>query len=548
MVSVWHAIAKAEFLVWSSRFRRFRFVVLPIIYMAVFGWALFIAPIVMNFIVTSFLGEAEMLLSIVYPGLLRSAMLFLFMLVMIGPISNSLEEIKIGQWEILLSNNVRTRDILLGTYLAKIPVFGLLVFILAPVIISPFAIIYEVSIIGQFMMYLIVLAFALVTLWISNILGTMIQAKLGDSPRGNDIAKGFSWLMIIFIAIPGMALLYFMDSFAATMSIELALFLPSTWGADLLTWASLLCSEAYIPASTLLNFESILCFSPLVTLGIFVVFSLSVVYLGLQAGDRLFVIGAGARTERVVTIKKENIIYRGLRRILPRSFGIIVLTSLKDFTRKMQNVSKLIYAMFLTIVIPILMSSGVIGPEINDPNFIPILSIVTSSLMLGIFSGITFGGVGFMDSQDQLWILKGTPNGDLRFIAGRVFSYILFALPIAFIPSTTSWLILGHDTQVYLLMFLNIFLVIVASVFVGIGVTAFNPSYDDTKSGAFTINTIVTILILLITMMVSLIIGMRTIFAEVNLIVAIVLCSIPVPIIGVIILAIGSIRMYLRDG
>ncbi|MFW9931063.1 MAG: hypothetical protein ACFFDR_00190, partial [Candidatus Thorarchaeota archaeon] len=523
MVSVWHAIAKAEFLVWSSRFRRFRFVVLPIIYMAVFGWALFIAPIVMNFIVTSFLGEAEMLLSIVYPGLLRSAMLFLFMLVMIGPISNSLEEIKIGQWEILLSNNVRTRDILLGTYLAKIPVFGLLVFILAPVIISPFAIIYEVSIIGQFMMYLIVLAFALVTLWISNILGTMIQAKLGDSPRGNDIAKGFSWLMIIFIAIPGMALLYFMDSFAATMSIELALFLPSTWGADLLTWASLLCSEAYIPASTLLNFESILCFSPLVTLGIFVVFSLSVVYLGLQAGDRLFVIGAGARTERVVTIKKENIIYRGLRRILPRSFGIIVLTSLKDFTRKMQNVSKLIYAMFLTIVIPILMSSGVIGPEINDPNFIPILSIVTSSLMLGIFSGITFGGVGFMDSQDQLWILKGTPNGDLRFIAGRVFSYILFALPIAFIPSTTSWLILGHDTQVYLLMFLNIFLVIVASVFVGIGVTAFNPSYDDTKSGAFTINTIVTILILLITMMVSLIIGMRTIFAEVNLIVAIVL-------------------------
>ncbi len=547
MTSAWRAIAKAEFLVSTSRFRRFRLLVLPLIYMIAIGWALLIAPMVMDYVLGFFISDFETLLAIAFPGLLRSAMLFLFMLVMIGPISNSLEEIKIGQWEIIISNNVRTRDILLGTYLAKIPVFGLLVFILAPVIVSTFAIVYEVSVLGQFLMYLVILSFTLITLWISNIVGTMIQAKLGDSPRGNDIAKGFSWLVVIFIAIPGMALLYFMESFATTMNLNLALLLPSTWSADLLTWLALYLNDAYIPASTLLNFESILFLSPVITIGLYALFSFGVLHLGLQVSDKLFTISAGARTERIVTIKKENIIYRFLRKALPKNFGIIVLTSLKDFTRKMQNSSKLIYALFLTSLMPVIISSGFFGDRIDDPLFMPIITILTTSLMLGIFSGITFGGVGFIDSRDQLWILKSVPRGDFRFIAGRVFSYLLLTIPLAFIPSTVSFIILTQDLQTYLVTFLIILIVVCSAVFVGIGVTALNPSYTDTKSQAFTINTVATILIMMGTWIASIIVCFKMLLLE-SVLLGFVISGIPLLIVALSVLLLGSLRMHLKEG
>jgi len=515
--------------------------------MLVIGWALFIAPMIMDYVLGFLLSDFELVLAIAFPGLLRSVMLFLFMLVMIGPISNSLEEIRIGQWEIIISNNVRTRDILIGSYLAKIPVFGLLVFILAPIIISTFAIIYEVTILGQFLMYLVVFSFTLITLWVSNIIGTMIQTKLGDSARGNDLAKGFSWLVIIFIAIPGMALLYFMESFATMMNLNLALLLPSTWSADLLTWLALYLSDGYIPASMLLNYESILVLSPLLTLCVYTLFSFLVLYLGIQISDKLFTIGAGARTERIVTIKKENIIYRALRRALPRNFGVIVLTSLKDFTRKMQNTSKLIYALFLTSLMPLIISSGFFGDRINDPLFIPIITIMMASLMLGIFSGITFGGVGFIDSRDQLWILKSAPHGDFHFIAGRVFSYLLLAFPLAIIPSTFSFIILSQDLYTYLLTFLNVFMVVCSAVLVGIGVTALNPSYTDTKSGAFTINSIATILTIIVTWVASVIVGFKILQFD-NPLLGIVICGLPLPIVSLAILLLGSLRMHLRAG
>ena len=63
MVSAWYAIAKAEFLVWSSRFRRFRPLVLTLLYAAVIGWALIIAPTIMNYVVILFLSDLELLLA-----------------------------------------------------------------------------------------------------------------------------------------------------------------------------------------------------------------------------------------------------------------------------------------------------------------------------------------------------------------------------------------------------------------------------------------------------------------------------------------------------
>ncbi len=548
MVSAWKAIARAEFLVRTSRIRRFRIVVLPVILTCVLGWALFIAPAIMNLIVGRFLVDFENILEIALPGLVRSMMFFLFMLVMVGPISNSLEEIRIGQWEILLSNNVKTRDMLVGSFLAKIPLFGLVIFIIAPILISPFAIVYNVSVLGLLIMYSILLSFAIVTLWISNILGTMIQSKLGHSHRGNDLAKGFSWIVIILIAIPGMALIYFMDTIATLMNLETFLLLPSTWSADLLTWTALLFSNSYIPASSLLNYESILSFPFFVPLCLNILLAIVVAGLGVRAADKLFTIKAGARTERIVSVRSENILFRGIRRLFPRRFGSLVVTSLKDFTRKMQNMSKLIYAFFITLIFPFLLQSGVFSDKISDPLFPAIMSMLITSVFLGIFSGITFGGVGFLDSKAQMWMLKSAPHGELRFIGARVISYVLLAIPLAIIPSTVYWLLIFQDISEYLMMIAQLLMVIISAIFIGIGVTSLNPSYEDTKSGAFTLNSIATIILILGSLFGGIFLGIPLLREAENVLFAIMYSSLLLPVVASCILCIGATRMFLHEG
>ena len=77
----------------------------------------------------------------------------------------------------------------------------------------------------------------------------------------------------------------------------------------------------------------------------------------------------------------------------------------------------------------------------------------------------------------------------------------------------------------------------------GIGITAFNPSYEDTSSSAFTINTTVTIFVTMASMMVSVILGILTVIGERSYALGVLYASVPWVIVGVPILIIGVIRL-----
>ncbi|MGD2072157.1 MAG: hypothetical protein PVG65_01540, partial [Candidatus Thorarchaeota archaeon] len=186
----WFHIAKAEFYVLTASVRKHRAVTTAILYILAFVWAVILAPMLIWGFITRLMpiGEIQLLLQIVFPGLMRTVVLFLWVMLLLFPLSYALQEIKIGQWEIFLSNDVSTRDILVGTFLGKIPLYGLVTMIFAPIVISPFMMAFEVSLIGQALVYTILAVMVLVTIWLSNFITGIIQSKLGDSPRGNDLA------------------------------------------------------------------------------------------------------------------------------------------------------------------------------------------------------------------------------------------------------------------------------------------------------------------------------------------------------------------------
>jgi hypothetical protein len=542
-LSSWRAIAKAEILVSSAKLRRSRKVFGTLIGIFVLLWALYIAPLVVSFLLVEFGEGFNIILGNSFPGLMRSIMLLLWLAVTIIPLSNALEEVKIGQWEIMLSNNVSTRDILIGTFLAKIPLYGLVTLFLSPILLSAFIIIYEISIIGQLLMYGMLVLLALGSLWFSNVLAAGIQSKLGQSARGNDIAKALSWAIIPIVAIPGMALAYFMPVFAEIMGLNYFLLLPSSWAADFITWMAVSFNGVNLPASFVANIANWLFIPALLDFALVVGFVLVLIGIGFVAADRFFVMKSGARTETIVTVGKENLFIRGVRRVLPQRFGVLVAMSLKDFGRKAQNLSKLGYGLFLVILMPVIMKFSGMGQMIGDPYFEIIMTMLTTGMMMTIFGAISFGGVGFMDSKAQMWIFKSNPKGESRFIMARLTSYFLLGLPYALVPAVTTTFILGLTITQAVLLSTFSYCAICSAAMIGIGVTAANPTYSDTKSGAFVINSVATIVIAMIAMMIGIIPGILTIIKNRDLLLGIFYCAVPPPIVGLIIVGIGAFRM-----
>ena len=533
------AIAKAEYFAQISRFHRRRTAFIAAL--AFFGvvWALFITPWLVSMFLDWLGAEFEALLMIALPGVMRAVILMLWVMVFVFPISNALQEIKIGQWEIILSHNVSTRALLFGTFAGKIPTYGLLVLFLAPVLITPFATVFQVSVLGQVLIYGVVFIVTLSTLWFSTVICTAIQAKLGESPRGKDIAKVLSIVVGLVFIIPFYGLMYFAESFAAIMGLDVFQVLPFTWGADLITWTIIHFNGMNLPTVVINTFETILGFNPLLNIVLLGVFSVGMIGVGFITADRLFRFGIGARAGKITTVGPENLFLRGLRRLIPGPFGVLVVTSFKDLTRKMQNLAQLGLGLAMAVFLPIIQQHLFT----NDLPLFLILLVV--SLIMGIFSGLVFGGIGFLESQDQLWIIKSAPKGVTKFVKARLTEAFILAIPLAILPSVIVSIIAGLGIGELLLVLGNTYVMICGGVLVATGITANNPSYEDTKSSAFTTNKMVSMMIISFTPQGLLFVAifLRAFWIIDNIVYFILANSLPIIFLGLALCFIGTRRL-----
>jgi len=532
------AIAKAEYFAQMSRFHRRRTVFMVAMALLGVAWAFIITPWLVSMFLNGLGTQFEALLMVSLPGVMRGVILMFWAMVFIFPISRALQEIKIGQWEIILSQNVSTRSLLFGTFAGKIPTYGLMVLYLAPVLITPFAQVFQVSLLGQTLSYIVIFLVAISTLWFSTVVCTAIQAKLGESSRGNDIAKGLSVGLGLIFIIPFYGLMYFSESFAEILGLDVFLLFPFTWGADLITWTTLHFNGLNLPVTIVDAFETMLVLPALLDVLLLGVFSIGMVGVGFASAGRFFNFGTGKQT-KVKTVGPENVFLRGLRRLLPGPFGVLVVTSFKDFTRKFQNVSQLALGLAMAVALPIIQQHLFT----NDvPLFLIVLMV---SLVMGIFSGMIFGGIGFLESQDQLWIMKSAPKGVSKFVKARLTEAFLFAIPLAILPAVVVSIIVELGISELLLVLGNTYVMICGGVLVATGITANNPAYEDTKSSAFTTNKMISMMIISFTPQGILFaaIFFRAFWIIDNIFYFILANSLPIILMGIVLCFIGTKRL-----
>ena len=491
MVRTWLAIATAEFQVLTSSLRGNRKLYTGILYAIVLVWATVIAPMVFNAVLSAIfpMHVLRPMLMGIFPGLMRTVGLFIWLILLLFPLSMALQEIKIGQWEIFLSNNVRTRDIMAGTFLGKIGLYGLIIVAIAPLLISPFMLAFEVSVIGQLLVYGAVTLLAMGTIWLSNFLTSLVQARLGDSSRGNDIAKALAMVIAIVVIIPMYGLMFFLPTLSEMMGMNAFLILPSTWFSDLISWIAITFNGIGLTGSQILGFSSVLQLDMLVTSVLVIGFVLGTVGLALGAADRVFTIEAGVRTEVVTTVGRENVILRGIRKVSTGPFGSLMVTNMKDFLRKAQNLSKIGYGLILAIIMPIIM----MAMDIEYLQFSEMFMMLI--VMMSLIGAMPFAGTGFLESKDQLWIIQSAPSGGSRFVKSRIASQAMISIVLAVIPSVILYFMMNLTVFEFATLLGLGYVAVVGGMLMATGVTARNPNYEDTKSPAHQANVMMSVML-----------------------------------------------------
>ena len=549
MAGKWYHLAKAEFRVQTSRFGSKAMAILGLLLGLGIVWAFIAAPMIMTFLFQNVLGVSDQILILGMPGLMRAGLMLIWFVILLVPLSNSLKEIKIGQWEILLSNNVKTRDMLVGSFLGKLPANGLLVLFSAPILLAPFLSVLQVSLIGQILIYSELLIVTLSTIWLSNLLSVAIQSKLGESPRGKDLANALAILLGFVVVLPLVGIQLAANFVAEILGWNIFLVMPFTWSADLITGSAIIFNgvgyAGDLGVILSLDFAVVLLLQ-----SAFIVFVLAI---GISAADRLFTLSAGARMESVVSTGKNNILLRGIKRAIPGSFGILLVTAMKDFGRKAQNISKISIMFVMSVAFPLLLSirGGYMPSEVDLRSI-----LVMMGLAFVILGGTSFGGIGFLESKDQLWMIKTAPQGPRRFILARVTQTFLYIMPVVLVSSTIVAIV--FNLTILEVVFITPILLSASfgSALVGIGVSAGNPTYDDTKSEAFKSNAsrtmVITIVCFMFYQLSDFLMGIMGFGALHNLIAAseilyLTFTFAPLPIMGILMILRGSRSLSKRE-
>ncbi|UCE11481.1 MAG: hypothetical protein JSW61_05995 [Candidatus Thorarchaeota archaeon] len=543
MTGKWYHVARVEFLVLTSRQRKRRRTLGGALLVLGTIWALIVAPFLASFVMDWFGATLEASLIASFPEYMRSLIMFLWLMWLVYPISYALQEIKIGQWEIMLSNNVRTRDIMTGTFMGRVPIYGLAVLFIAPCVISPFALVYQVTLVGQALMYLALFFVALITLWTSTLLTTAIQAKIGDSPRGNDIAKALSVILGFVAILPLYGMLFSTETISSVLGAQGAMLFPFTWGADLITWITILFNGINLPASSILAYESVLGSNPQLCTFLLSAFTLLMIGLAFLTSDRVFKLGFGPRYEQIVTTGRENPVLQGIRWVLPTPYGTLLVTAMKDFGRKAQNISKIAFGVVIAVVFPLMVNSAAfLDLSCELRLFVSGLAAVN---LLSVIGGLTFGGIGFLDSKDQLWMLKSTPKGVMKYMKARIGQSFIFGFPMAAITALLITLIIGLPLADAFVILGCASIAVMGSILISIGVTANNPNYEDAGSQIFKDNTGATMLTIFLVSQPALLISM--IIDSSNMALALLAPSIALIAVGLLIIRVGATRMAMSE-
>ena len=410
----WLVIARNEYRVSTGRIRKLR-PVLPILFVASIAAYIFIvAPM----IVDRYVGDAAaLILSQVAVSQVRVILATLFLFSIMIPIQTALRQEPMGKLEIYLSAPLGAGDVLLGEFLGQLPVYSILVSILAGLLA---AIMGSMGVgVGQQAIVVVVFMITVFSgLWTGNVIAAVVKTRLGRTAKGRDIGKALAMAM----ALPLVALYYAMaygglltaiadPDAGVLMKAFLALF-PSSWGGDVILLIARNPGGLLVDSRILMGFGGV------------VAYFVGMLWLGGKIADRAYSLEPTAMT--ATKVGRDGALYGAVRALGGGgSFGVLVVSVFKDYARRLENITNVSY-----IIMVLIMMNVFITPQYEGGPGEPPVPLMMALFLLPIITVMVTGGVT-VQGRELLFIYKKAPNAVWRFLKAMVLKSWLVVVPIA---------------------------------------------------------------------------------------------------------------------
>ncbi|MEM1884179.1 MAG: hypothetical protein QXZ24_01055 [Candidatus Jordarchaeales archaeon] len=402
--------------------------------------------------------------------------------------ARQLEEVEVVSKDILLSSPLKPVHLVIGEFvvnLITIPISLLIsTFLLLPVAFS-------FSLPPQ----TIILIFA--TLILTNLTGIWIAVLISTYLFTRELTSRAK--AILRALLGGIGIAFALVTLVLTTSTVPTgfWFLPPVWVANVVHFAVTRSNVAIV------KIGSAYFFVPLrpdgwTSLALVAVFSAFSFLAGLAYSSRISFTSMIEGKEEKIVVKEENLFYRTVRGMFSYPLGVIVVSQLKEFTRRMDHVAMLasVYVFPLIVfLIGRIMQSEIVDPRIQ---LVPISSAFLS--LACIILPIMIVPYVFIGRKDLLLTIKKTPNG-VRFLVYSIFiETLILSVPVSVILALLFYLVMGGVVNIVLLLTITPFAVTISSA-IATGVYASRPVFKEGGLGHlvnFLATSIVTEIILFV--------------------------------------------------
>jgi len=468
-------IAENTYRLRTSNFRTVRFYLPFLIGIPVLAAILFVVPWLTN----QFLDEVQtFFLSVVAVVFIQIILLAMFILFVTFPISFALNTPQTEQYEILLAAPVKTKDVLLGKFIGDMPLYSV-----AVVAVSSFLVALMLPLgISLLQAVVIVLIFVLTyysALWIGTVCASVIRVRLGRSSRSRDIGKALA----MTIALPLVAVMYALMGggiYNALLASDgkglipfILTFIPSSWGADIVI------DFAANPGDIGASFADLV-----VRLSAMIAFFIAVMWLGCRVSDRAYNLEAQGVSYDVAA--EDGAFYRAVRMLTGRgAFSSLVVTLFKDYGRRLENVSKVVYVLGLVLLVTIFFDPS------GDSEGGVASGMIFMMFLLPYLSGFIVGEVTIR-GKENLFIYRKAPNGESSLVKARLVQGTIIMMPLTVVATAIMFWGARDVTAADIVIVLGFAVILsIALVLLSLGLFLTFPVFSE-KPSDMMVNLVVT--------------------------------------------------------
>jgi len=430
------------------------------------AWVFILAPM----LVQSMVGELQELLVSQIAVALFEIILFIFsaFLVLI-PVSNALkEEGGVAQVELMLKAPVRPGDVLVGEFMGKTPLYAIFATLAAGLFT---ALLTPLGLSGVQTAVIILMAFltCLGSFWVGTVLAAVARTTIGRTAKGKDIGKALAFILVL----PMVAFMYAMmngnifslllnPSTDGLVKTLLGLF-PSSWAAEVIV--AFARNPSNIGAVGMLT---------LTRVGGMLVFMAATLAIGWKVTDRAY--SLEPTNMGVTVVGPDGALFKTVKRLGGGgSFGTLLASSLKDYSRRMENLSQIGYILGLVVVMNFTF--------VDDASGAQMMGLLMSTVMaLFLCAEATIRG------KEALFIYRKTPGGVTRLMKAKLLQAWLFVVPVMVaIWAFSAWRFNLAFSVPFLMEMGNALLIAMANSMMSMGLSFANPAFNQ-KSTAYMIN------------------------------------------------------------